>query len=84
MLPSSGSALSQLVDSYHLWDCLILFVVLGVYHFLTITILHGFRFLGEVNEAYYNYRARCAENRRRYKQVVAESGHILSRGAGTS
>jgi hypothetical protein len=82
MLAPSGSSLSQFVDAYHLWDALLLLAVLGVYHFLTIAMLHGFRFLGEVNETYYSYKIRCVENRRRYQQVTAEPVRALGRRPG--
>jgi hypothetical protein len=82
MSAPSSSFLSQFVDNPHLWDFVILFLVLGVYHFLTITILHGFRFMGEINEAYYAYKARCVENRRRYEQVAREPDRAFSHHAG--
>lgn len=63
---------SEFIDRYDLWSWVILFCLLGVYHFLTVAIWHWFRLLGEINEAYFSYKTRCVENRRRHQQVAGE------------
>ena len=81
-MPPDSSSLSHFIETYHLLYWLILFSLLGVYHFVTVAIWHWFRLLGEVNEAYYSYKTRCAENKRRYEQVARESVRALSHRAG--
>jgi hypothetical protein len=82
MLVPSDSSLSQFVETYHLLYWLILFALLGVYHFVTVAVWHWFRLLSEVNEDYYAYKIKCAENRRRYEHVAGNSVHALSRRTG--
>jgi hypothetical protein len=76
-----SSSLSQFVDSYHLWSLVIPVFLLGVYHLLHLSAYLGSRLLGDFNEAYYNLKARCLENRRRYEQISTEAPRALSRGA---
>jgi hypothetical protein len=84
MLAPPGSSISQFVDAYHLWDLIVLLCLLGLHHALDLGSHLWFRSLGNMNEAYYGYKTRCVENRRRYEQVAAEPVRALSRGAGTS
>jgi hypothetical protein len=82
MPAAPGSSLSQFVDSYHLWSLVLTVFLLGVYHLLDLGAHLWFRSLGNINEAYYSYKARCVENRRRYEQVAAESVRALSHRVG--
>lgn len=82
MLAQPGSSLSQFVDSYHLWDAVLLFAVLGIYDFLTIVIRHGGRFLEEVDDVVYHYKTHRVENRRRYQQIAAKQESAIAHGAG--
>jgi hypothetical protein len=76
------SILSEFIDTYHLWSVLIVFILLGVHHALDLGAHVWFRSLGNFNESYYSYKARCVENRRRYEQVAGESPRALSHRAG--
>jgi hypothetical protein len=76
------SSLSEFVDAYHLWSVVIAFVLLGVYHALDLGLLLCFRFLGDVNEAYYHYKTRCVENQRRHEQFANEPVRALAQRAG--
>jgi hypothetical protein len=83
MSTPSGSLLSEFVDTYHLWSLVIVFIVLGVHHAVDLGAHLWFRSLGNVNEAYYSYKARCLENKRRYEQVAGVgSCSIAPRGRG--
>jgi hypothetical protein len=82
MLPSPGSSLSQLVDTYHLWSLLVPLCLLGAYEVLHLASYLLFRLLGDLNEARYTYQGRCVENRRRYEQVAGESVRALSHRVG--
>ena len=75
-MSSPDSFLFHFMDEYHLWSWVLLLSLFGVYHFVTVAVWHWFRLLGEVNEAYYCYKTRCVENRRRYEQLTAESGSV--------
>ena len=72
------SALSQFVDAYHLWSLVLPVFLLGAYHLLDLGAHLWFRSLGNINEAYYSYKTRCAENRRRYEQAVGERDKATS------
>jgi hypothetical protein len=72
MSAPSASVLSEFVDSYHLWSLVIVFIVLGVHHAVDLGTHLCFRSLGNINEEYYGYKARCLENKRRYAQVSRE------------
>jgi len=82
MLAPPSSSLSQFVDAYHLWSLVIPLFLLGAYHLMDLAAHLWFRSLGNINEAYYAYKARCLENRRRYEQVADHPVRPLSRGAG--
>ena len=75
MLSTPDFSLSEFTDRYHLWAGLILLSVLGAFHLAGIAISQGFRFLGDVHEAYFSYKARCAENRRRYFEEYSRRGN---------
>ena len=55
---------------------------MGAYHLMDLAAHLWFRSLGNINEAYYAYRTRCLESRRRYELVAAEPVRALSRSAG--
>jgi hypothetical protein len=77
------SALSEFVDTYHLWVLVIPLCLLGAYHALDLVVYLCFKFLAGANEYYYSYKTRCVENRRRYEQVAGESVvRALSHRAG--
>jgi hypothetical protein len=62
-LPSDSSIL-QFIQAYDLVYLLLFLSLLGIYHFVTIVIWHWFHMLKEANDAYYDYKRRCLENRR--------------------
>jgi hypothetical protein len=82
MLVPPGSSLSQFVDAYHLWSFVLPVFFLGAYHLLDLAVHLCFKSLGNFHEAYYGYKTRCVEDRRRYAQVANESARTLSRSAG--
>lgn len=73
MSATTASALSEFVDTYHLWFFILPLRLLGVYHFLDLVVYLWFKFLGGINEAFYNYKTHCMENRRRHQQLAGES-----------
>jgi hypothetical protein len=76
------SYLFQFVATYHLSSLAVLFCLLGLSHALDFAVHLWFRFLANLNESYYSYKARCVENRHRYEQVAGESARALSHRAG--
>jgi hypothetical protein len=80
-----GSSVYQFLETYHLWPAVLVLCALGVYHGLTIVIWHWFRLLGEAHEAYYSFKIRCTEDRRRYQRLAGEkevTGQPVQRHAG--
>jgi hypothetical protein len=69
-MSATPSPLSQLIDAYHLWSLVIPLCVLGAYHAMGIIIQEGFHLCREVHEAYYTFKTRCRENKRRYEQSL--------------
>jgi hypothetical protein len=78
MSATTASALSEFVDTYHLWFFILLLCLLGVYHFLDLVVYLCFKFLGGINESYYNYKTHCVENRRRHEKLAGESVSVAS------
>jgi len=77
----SDSFLSEFTDKYHLWPWALLFLFFGVLGALSMAVRYCFHFLEEVPQSFYEFRARCAENRRRYEQSQRTSD--VSRGNGS-
>ena len=63
--------LPELAAQYHLIPFILLFMFVGVVSTLSMATQTCFRFLGEVVDAYYDFRVRCAEGKRRYQRGVA-------------
>ena len=68
-----SSSISQFVDAYHLWSLVLPVFLLGAYHLLDLAAFLWFKSLGNIHEAYYVYKTRCLETKRRYEQIAA--GH---------
>jgi hypothetical protein len=70
MLVPSDSSLSQLTETYHLWPWVLLFLLFGVLGALSMAVRYCLHFLEEVQESFYDFKSRCAENRRHYEESV--------------
>lgn len=81
-MPTSSGPLFHFIDTFHLWSIVIVFIVLGVHHAIDLGVHLWFQSLGNVNEAYYAYKARCLENKRRYEQITGEPRRALSHRVG--
>ena len=71
MLLPSDSVLSEFTDKYHLWPWALLFLFFGLLGALNMAVRYCFRFLEEIQESFYDFKARCDENRLRYQDSVS-------------
>lgn len=65
MLPPEAFTLDS---SFALWLVIILLCLMGLHDFATLAIHWSFQLCRDVHEEYYDFLARCEENRRRYRQ----------------
>ncbi len=69
------ASLVDLTETYHLLPIVLWFVLVGVFHTLTMLISYGFRCISEVVEAFYDFRIRCGESKRRYLERSLSRDH---------
>jgi|HubBroStandDraft_1064217.scaffolds.fasta_scaffold00047_4 hypothetical protein len=81
MLPPD-SFLSEFTDKYHLWPWALLFLFFGFLGAVNMAVRYFLRFLEEIQEAVYDFRARCAETRRRYEESVSQRTSASHRAGG--
>jgi len=61
-----SASLVDLAEKYHLLPIVLWFVLVGLMHSLTMLVSFGFRCASEIVEAFYDFRMRCGESKRRY------------------
>jgi hypothetical protein len=59
-----------LAHKYDLLWVVLLLAFAGLCHFFDFVVWTGFKLLGGFNEAYYGYKIRCLENKRRYEKSL--------------
>jgi hypothetical protein len=82
MLLPSDSFLSEFTDKYHLWPWALLFLFFGFLGALNMAVRYCFRFLEDIQESFYDFRARCAENKRRFEENVSRRASTSRRAQG--
>jgi len=65
------ASLVDLTEKYHLLPIVLWFVLVGLFHTLTMLVSFGFRCASEIVDAFYDFRIRCGESKRRYLERSA-------------
>ena len=65
-MPLPSDSLVGLAEQYHLLPFVLMFLLVGIFTALSMAIKTCLRCLGEVVDAFYDFKTQCADSRRRY------------------
>ena len=71
-MPAPADSLYALADQYHLLPLIVVFILIGALTAASMAFKSLLGFLEENQRAFYEFRARWAENKRRYGQTVSK------------